>query len=372
LRERSGFALVLAVCLLAAVGSLAGAMLFAIREGQRTATRLANQEEAATEADTRLFALLGAWDAPARDSLRVGATDSTLTGQVGAAVGSQRVAGSYVTRVTDDLYLTTAVGRSGVGTSAEAQRRHSLLVRLLRPTLGVRAAIVSRGDVVMTGEAIAVGEDRPPPGWENCPPPDSTIAPSILVPDGRTARDAEGQPIADAGVDSLAGAPHTYAALGGVATTFLAERSDVALRAGVMVSPRPAAADKCGSGTDIASWGEPSRTAESPQCEPYFPVIHAAGDIVVTAGRGQGLLLVDGRLRIEGPFVFAGVILAGGGVETSGVGVSIYGTVLSGAAGGVRWSAAGRVQRSVCAVSRALAAAARPVSTGPRGWSELY
>ncbi len=367
LRERSGFALALAVCLLAAIGSLAGAMFFAIRDGQRTATRLANQELAASEADTCLFALLAAWDASVRDSLRVGATDSSL-----ACLVDSGVVPSYVTRVTDDVYSAAAVGRSGIGTSAEARRSHSLLVRLARPTLGLRGAIVSRGDVVMAREAIPAGEDRPPPGWEDCPPPDSTIAPSVLVPEGRTARDAEGQPLADARVDSLAGAQSTYAVLGRVATAFIAERSDVALRAGVMVSPDPAGGDKCVPGTDIASWGDPSRTAESPDCQRYFPVIHAAGDIVVTAGRGQGLLLVDGRLRIEGPFVFAGVVLAGGGVETSGVGVTIYGAMLSGGSGGVRWAATGRVQRSSCAVSRALAAAARPVPVSRRGWSELY
>ena len=366
LRERSGFALALAVCLLAAIASLAGAMFFAVREGQRTVTRLASQEEAAAAADTRLFAVLGAWNAPERDSLRVGATDSSVAGLVDSGT-----VGQYVMRVTDDVYSVTAVSRSGVGTSAEARRRHSLLVRILRPTLGLRAAIVSRGDVVIAREAIPAGEDRAPPGWDACPTTDSTTASSILVAEGRTARDADGLPIADVQVDSLASAPSTYELLGQVSTAFLAERSDVALRAGSMVSPRPVE-DKCGPGIDIASWGEPSRTLGVPRCQGYFPVIHSTGDIVVTAGRGQGLLLVDGRLRIEGPFVFAGVVLAGGGVETSGVGVTIYGTVLSGGASGVRWAATGGVQRSSCAVSRALAAAARPVPVRRRGWSDLY
>lgn len=364
-RERSGFALALAVCLLAAIGSLAGAMFFAIREGQRTGTRLTKQEEAATAADARLFALLAAWDVAARDSLRVGATDSSVAGRVDSP------ADSYVTRVTNDVYSVTASGRSGVGTSAEARRRHSLLVRIVRPVLGLRAGIVSRGDVVIAREAIPVGADLPPPGWEACQPPDSTAASSIVLPEGRTARDGAGLLIADVQVESLAGDRTTYEVLGQVPTAFLAERSDVALRPGAMVSPRPAADDKCAPGTDISSWGDPSRTLDSSLCQRYFPVIHAAGDIVVTAGRGQGLLLVDGRLRIEGPFVFAGVVLARGGVETSGAGVNIYGAVLSGAGSGVGWAAAGRVQWSSCAVSRALAAAARPVPVRRRGWSEL-
>jgi hypothetical protein len=361
-RERHGFALALAVCLLAAIGALAGANSFAIREAQRTATRVARQGEAATAADRRLVGLIAAWDAPERDTLGIGNTDSAFSGGGDA----------YVTRVTNDLYTVAAVGRSGSGTSAEARRGHSLLVRIARPALALRAAIVSQADAVVAAEASLSGQDRPPPGWEGCPPPDSAAAPAVLLPEGRTARYVDGRPLVDARADSLAAAPNTYHAVGQVATAFLAQHADIVLGNGVMVAPRPADGDKCGADNDIASWGEPLRSIESPRCRRYFPVIHAAGDIVVTAGRGQGVLLVDGRLRLEGPFVFAGLVLARDGVETSGASVSVYGAVLSGGASGTWWAADGRVQRSTCAVFRALAAAARPVPVSRGGWSELF
>jgi hypothetical protein len=366
-QTRRGFALASAVCMLAAVGGIAAASFFATREAQRSASRLARQEEAASLADERLLAVVGAWDRAHFDSLAVGATDS-----VSGPAGDPQLTDAYVTRITTDVYSVAAVGRVAAGTSAEASRGHNLLVRLIRPTTVTRAALVSRGDVLVVPDATLSGSDRAPPGWAGCPPADSAQVPAVLVPEGRGVRDLAGQPLAGARVDSIAADSATYRSFGPARVAFLAERSNVALRAGAIVSPRPSPGDNCGSVDDIVSWGEPWRSTGSPRCEGYAPVIHASGDIVVTAGRGQGLLVVDGRLRIEGPFVFYGVIVAGGGVETTGTSVSIYGMVLSGSGNGVRWGASGRVQRSTCAVAYALAAAARPSMIGSWGWSELF
>lgn len=366
-QTRRGFALASAVCMLAAVGGVAAASFFATREAQRSATRVARQEEAASLADERLVAVLGSWDRPRFDSLALGATDS-----VSRRTGDPPLTDAYVTRITHDVYSVAAIGRGAAGTSAEATRGHDLLVRLIRPKMVTGAALVSRGDVLVVPDAVLSGSDHAPPGWAGCPPPDSGEAPAVLVPEGRGAGDLGGHPLPGVRVDSIAADSATYRAFGPAPFAFLAERADVVLRAGAMVSPRPSPGDNCGSVDDVASWGEPWRSTGSPRCEGYAPIIHTSGDIVVTAGRGQGLLLVDGRLRIEGPFVFYGVIVAGGGVEATGTSVSVYGMVLSGSANGVRWGASGRVQRSTCAVAHALAAASRPSTIRSRGWSELF
>jgi hypothetical protein len=81
---------------------------------------------------------------------------------------------------------------------------------------------------------------------------------------------------------------------------------------------------------------------------------------------------VDGRLRIDGPLAFDGVVIAAGGIETHGSDVTIYGAVPSTDPRGVVWNASGQVRRSTCAVARVSNAAARPYPVPHRGWAELF
>jgi hypothetical protein len=324
--------------MLASIGGLAAASFFAVMEARRSANRLARQDEAAAAADDALFRLLGRLDATALDLLPVGSTDSGL---------------AFVTRLTKGVYWITAVGRAAAGTSVEAGRVHNLLVEVLRPTVPSRAAIVSAGAVLAGSDVVMSGDDSPPPGWTDCPATDTTPAPAVHG-SGDTA---------------------TYQLLGRVTTAALAARADIAIAGGAILSPRPDIARECVPSAfdeDAANWGEPLRIGQSPGCERWLPVIHASGDLAVTSGRGQGILLVDGHLRIAGPFLFYGVIVAFGGIEASGPDVTVYGTVLSGSSGGVVWRAAGQVQRSTCAVRRSADAAAKPFVVTRRGWAELF
>jgi hypothetical protein len=167
----------------------------------------------------------------------------------------------------------------------------------------------------------------------------------------------------------------TYEVLGRVSRAGLAARADITLTAGAIMSPRPDGAGRCepsDSTMDPESWGEPARSGQSPRCEGFFPVVHAPGGLHLTSGRGQGILLVDGHLRIDGPFLYYGIVIAAGGVETRGSNVTIYGAVLSAAQREVVWHAAGHVRRSTCAISRASAAAARLYPLRRRAWAELF
>jgi hypothetical protein len=337
-RGRDGFAAALAVCFLAVLGGVAAASFYTVVEARRSANRSARQEQAATAADIGLFATLDRWSVKGRDSLPIGSTDS----------GS-----AYVTRLADRLYWVTAAGEAARGTSVRAVRIYNLLVEILRPSVPARAAITSAGAVLAGPDAVIDGSDSHPPGWTDCPPADTTPAPAVLVSE-----------------DSV-----TYEWLGRVATATLAARADITLPAGAVVSPRPDLAGHCKSGDSPAhaeSWGEPERTGQSPQCERFFPVVHAVGALGVTSGRGQGVLVVNGRLRIDGPFLFHGLVIAAGGIEVHGQDVTIYGAVLSAERRGIVWDVAGQVRRSTCAVSRASDAAARPYPVPRRAWAELF
>jgi hypothetical protein len=337
-RERHGFAAALAVCLLAALSGLAAASFYTVVGARRSANRSARQEQAASAADVALAAAVEAWDTAASESLAIGSVDSGR---------------AYVIRLTNRIYWVTARGVAASGTSVEAGRIHNLLVEVLRPVVPARAAITSGGAVLAGPETAIVGGDSPPPEWVDCPPLDTAKAPPVLI-------------VADSA---------TYEALGRTTTGALAARADIVVPSGAILSPRPDVAGQCRRddlGGRLESWGEPGRGGEAPNCEAFFPVIHAVGDLRLTAGRGQGVLLVKGRLRIDGPFTFHGVVIAAGGVEARGSDVNVYGTVLSADGRGVVWDATGQVRRSTCAVARASDRAARPYPVPRRGWAELF
>jgi hypothetical protein len=367
--ERPGFAAPLALCMLAAVAGLAAGSFHSVVHARRAANRSAREQQAASVSDRALHAALESWNVTRYDSLPIGGVHA-LPGV--SAPGDLSHARAVVTRLTNRLFWLTAVGRTAEGTAVEARRLQQVLVEVLRPSMPA-PALTSRGEVRVGADAEIAADDRPPPGWADCPPPDTASGPAVLVPEGVSVTAAGGGVAPTTAFDPTAGDPTTYSRLARVSVAGLEARAERLLPAGAIVSPAPDVRAGCRSDGKASSesWGEPVRTGESEPCERHFPVIAARGDLVVTDGRGQGVLLVNGRLRIRGPFLFAGLILATGGIEVSGRDVSIYGAVLSAGAGGVEWLA-GELRRSSCALERARDAAARPYVVRRRGWAEVY
>src|SRR6266702_9001165 len=71
----------------------------------------------------------------------------------------------------------------------------------------------------------------------------------------------------------------------------------------------------CQASANPANWGDPNRAIPAGACETYFPTIHVLGDLRVTTGSGQGVLLVDGDFTVAGNFTFTGVVIARGGLK---------------------------------------------------------
>ena len=130
--------------------------------------------------------------------------------------------------------------------------------------------------------------------------------------------------------------------------------------------------------TPWKNWGDPSDPSAA--CGDYFPVIYRPGDLRIRNGKGagQGILIVDGDLRIEDDFEFTGIIIVKGEVliEDS---VKINGAIISGDRtrlhdGTAAQDGLSHVQYSSCAVERALVGAGlykvRPI-TG-RSWRQGF
>jgi hypothetical protein len=90
------------------------------------------------------------------------------------------------------------------------------------------------------------------------------------------------------------------------------------------ITPAPVEGAAGCDGAVAGSWGDPRRPAGA--CGTYFPLIVSPGDLHLTGGVGQGILVVQGNLTISGGGAFAGAVLVEGTLHLTG------GSHISGAA----------------------------------------
>jgi hypothetical protein len=135
------------------------------------------------------------------------------------------------------------------------------------------------------------------------------------------------------------------------------------------VEPTFAGAD-C-SLNDQTNWGDPLNPAGP--CGSYFPVIYATGDITVNGVQGQGVLLVDGNLDVQGGFEFYGPVIVRGALSTQGTGGHFNGGVIAANVDLDQSSVLGdaMVTYSSCAVARAVNGAASGAKLKERSWVNL-
>jgi hypothetical protein len=170
-------------------------------------------------------------------------------------------------------------------------------------------------------------------------------------------------------VDSTIG-PATFGALGTASYASLAALAGLQLPPGShQAAPSYLPSGECNRG-DQQNWG--GGTSGDP-CGDYLPVIHIAGSAILRAVRGQGVLLVDGDLDLEGPADFAGVMIVQGSLKVVGaVGseVHIYGTVMTQRSTEV--SGESVISYSNCFIYSALSGISIAAPLRSRGWLQLY
>jgi hypothetical protein len=120
------------------------------------------------------------------------------------------------------------------------------------------------------------------------------------------------------------------------------------------------------------NWGSPLLPAGP--CGNYLPVIWADGDLTIDGGQGQGILLVDGDLRVQGGFSFYGPVIVSGTLSTTGLGGRFVGGVVAANVNLEQSTLLGdaAITYSSCTVSRSLQASARGALLRERSWVNLY
>ena len=358
---RRGSTLLLVLLVLAVMSVLAVSSVLATLREVRAGRRQALQVRAQAVAEYGLNIQLAAWPASRADVV-VGGTD---TQQVGVAPGD--TATVTVVRLDAATYLVTSVGRAGIGTSGgEAERAVSQVVRRSAMTVAPESAITLRSALDLRGSYLVSGLNTPPTGWTDCAAGPNAPAITYNAAAPPTIQ-KPGNVLNGTLATSAAARAATYDAL----WNMLVGLATISLSTDVSPVPVGSSASCVASGTN---WGEPLRGGSSVAgCQSRFPVILLSGDRQLNSGRGQGILLVDGSLRINGNFTFAGLLLVRGQFDLLGT-ANLFGGVYvqDAAAGGSRIRGNGQLAYSSCAIANATNGLGGVGRVTQRPWAGLY
>jgi hypothetical protein len=275
----------------------------------------------AAAADAGAYSLLRDWGAFDFDSMAVGDTipSTILAAGDGWAVLRGR-------RVSPLAWWFTSTGYTPDTTSAlRAERAVSVVLRQAIPDLQVQAVFTAAVSVTVRGTGQVVGSDTTTGVWgASCAP--GVGAAGIAVADTATVRHGTVTGTPPLMPDPLAAQPATYGSFGAATWASLSGRATVSLPGGAVVTPSPSVVGTACDRTSATNWGEPQGTGA---CASHAPVIRVNGDLELRGGRGQGVLLVDGDLRVTNGAEFHGVVITRDDVLSGPGGGRVFGVVLA-------------------------------------------
>ncbi len=375
--DERGVALPVAIFALVVIGALVAGTFYAGRAEQQTGQSTMYAAQAAEAADAGLSAALATGDAALYEPILEGTTLDLGTVSLGARVS----ASTQVTRLTESLFLVQALGRSDdAAGNPLATRAVGVLTRLNQPDIEIKAGLTAIGKVTVSGTAEVNGFDAKPDYWElnpdiSCPSPEDvagvryngqvTQQGSAIIK-GSPPRDNDNSLTAD----NILGPDGSFEELKGLATLILT--GNVSGLAPVVTATVPPRCDVLVE----SNWGDPLNKL-SP-CFNYFPIIYHQGDLGISGtGYGQGILLVEGNLNVQGRIDFYGPVIATGGVNIRGTGsddVKFYGGVIAQdvTLDDSKLTGNAEVHYSSCAIRRALKGSAVAQALAERGWAQLY
>jgi len=371
LRTERGVALIISLIGIVLVGALVTGVFATGYVEQKTAENARWMERSFGVAEYGLSETIAQWN--------VGDFNQLLPGRRvdigGAALGGTGTYAGSVVRLSQELFLVDVTGTDARG---RARQRLGAFVKLRPLIIDVEAALTTRGNTRIGGSAEIDGTDHVPPGWSDCPPPVPPMAgvrlpDSSLVTYGGDCSDASclsgGPPVSEDPTVS----EETFFEYGDVDWDALAAIANQSLPPGTYTGVDPLLTPE--GDCDIAArtnWGAPFDNL-SP-CADYFPLIYVPGDITINGNSGQGLLLVEGDLRVQGGFEFFGIVIVKGQLITTGTGGHFNGGVLAANANLDQSALLGDavVNYSSCAVAKALASGASGAQLRSRGWMQIY
>ena len=373
---RRGSALLLSLIAVVVLAVLStGAVLGSMQEFRAGRNALVEQRAFAV-AEFGLNREIANWDRsrnlPSPVGRAIGVTDSS---PVYVAQGdSARV---YITRLTANTFWVVAIGRANIGNGQlEAQRQTHLLVRLAYPSINPGGAIVTAGNIDVKGSADITGVNTNPAGWTQCASIAGRDTFAISYAPGKTASIQKPQNvIGGTYADPASADSNTYVRFGSENWRSLTANADITVNGGTWQPLPVGSATACSYGV-TGNWGEPSRANGAILgCKDYFPIIYSSSSITINHGRGQGILLVNGDVRLTGNMQWHGLIIARDDIVKGNGTFDLWGSVMSRNAdvtddnsivgnSSFKWSK--------CAVESALRGSAILTRAKERSWVQLF
>jgi hypothetical protein len=378
--NRRGVALPMVLGALVLIGVLIGGVMFASLQEFRIGGNAQHQTRAATAAEFGLNRMMSEWNPLNNNAMIAGDTlKRTFT------ISSGGTANVMVTRLPGPFFWLVSEGQAGAQrVDLSARRQYGSLMRLDQPQIGFLGALTGRGGVTVGGSAYVSGTDMTGSGWKNCPA--MTNVPGVAMEDTSGAK----MPGCSVSKTCISGTPAfletpaaddttTYFNYGNTNYSQLAAAASKVFPTGTTTLTNIApvvASSKCSIGVNT-NWGDANRASPAGKCESYFPIIHSKGNLHITGGVGQGILLVDGDLQMSGSFWFVGVVVVRGTVRTTGTGAGVFGVLMAANVlldDDVASTVLGKsyVQYSSCAVAHALSASAMLAPVKERAWIEVF
>ena len=398
-RPRRGMAMATALVAIVLIGTLIAGTFFVSTQDYRVARTSLDTDRALTAAEYGQSMAFKDWTAAVwNTNLKVGDTLKRVY-----ATGGSSTDTVTVTRIRYNMFWVVSSGRSESGTiSSEGRRRTGMLVRMDTPQLPFPGAFTGASTVTISGQYSGSGNDNTPDGWSDCPPANDGIAAVASV--STTNITGAGN---CAGFACLSGASKTSATpdaadqakiLDGWNDLVAAADINIASSGSTLAPNVSATGTTCNTGV-ASNWGDPGRAATPGPCESYYPIIHitcatagsacAQGSNVsgqswkaqVIAGggggaKGQGLLLVDGNLSIEGGFEWVGPVIVKGNVRTAGNGNKVTGGIHAlniGCASSCNvLQGTSSVNYSSCAIDKIMSLKAKPTLARHHAWADMF
>lgn len=377
LRQREGFAMFMAIGAMVIIGVLVAGSSFVTMQEQRLGQNSVVQARAFAAAEYGLNKIQADWDKTPNLQMNNGAkfdTSYTLAGQGTANV-------RYI-RLNNETFWIVSEGRATAdnpGTAARtAVKRVGAVLRLRIPTIRANGAITTAGNISVKGSGEVHGENYIPPGWSGCdvtaPNKAGIVATPTASVDIQKASSVTGSPLVTR--DPLAADSNTYVRYGDETWQALVAQANITITGGEGPNAAPVAINGSCDKSNTSNWGEPLRTAGSiAPCYNYFPIIYSTGSLHINNGRGQGILLVDGDIRMNGNFQWYGLIVARDDIIKGNGTADIHGAVMARNANIADPSEVlGNItfRYSQCSLERAMRGSAQVVQAKERAWTELY
>jgi hypothetical protein len=374
--DRRGFALAIALIAIVVIGALIAGVFFASTQEYRIGRNTLIQTRALTSAEFGLNYVLRPGELANSGALTqpVGGAPLIRTySPDGASIDTLRI-----TRLNTNSFLVVSEGTAGsAGSGAVARRRIGGLIVINPLVVNALGALTTRGTTQIGGSSFIDGNDNNPPGW-GCPPPGPPM-PGIATP---SLSDITTSGCND--LDCVSGDPKVLStpAAAEDSTYFKFGDLDWAQITAMASKIFPGNPTLTGIGPtlngdgscktmDNTNWGDPLKLTT---CGNYYPVIYAPGDLKILTGRGQGILLVEGDLEVQGGFQFFGPVIVKGRLRTAGTGGHFNGGVLAANVDLDQNTVLGNavISYSSCVLRQATSSLSIPGMAAGNSWVEMF